>query len=210
MTKVRSLGRVLEPPGTLVAPTVVEFRCDRQDYIAREKTANLTMLRVAPAGSRLFPRAHPGTAGCWGGSQPRTSIRTTSMRSPTSITRSGPNWTPFGENTRRVRARKDGSTGPYDGFLPCAINFIGHASCLLSQVWSIKNCCCEKYLAAENRILRAHLPGRLRLSDAERSTLAEIAERLGRTALREIARVAKAGYSSRLVPATGGPQVRRF
>src|SRR5215472_3437954 len=45
--------------------------------------------------------------------------------------------------------------------------------------------------AAANRLLRAHLPSRLRLSDAERSTLAEIAKRLGRKALRDIARVAK-------------------
>jgi hypothetical protein len=37
----------------------------------------------------------------------------------------------------------------------------------------------------------AHLPARLRLSDAERSTLAEIAKRLGRKALKDIARVAK-------------------
>ena len=39
--------------------------------------------------------------------------------------------------------------------------------------------------------LRAHLPSRLRLSDAERSTLAEIAKRLGRKARKDIARVAK-------------------
>ena len=32
----------------------------------------------------------------------------------------------------------------------------------------------NEYLAAENRILRAHLPARLRLSDPERCTLAEI------------------------------------
>src|SRR6202051_2784554 len=38
----------------------------------------------------------------------------------------------------------------------------------------------NEYLAAENRILRAHLPTRLRLSDPERSTLAEIGKRLGR------------------------------
>ena len=38
---------------------------------------------------------------------------------------------------------------------------------------------CE-YLIAENRILRSHVSGRLRLSDAERSTLAEIGKRLGR------------------------------
>src|ERR1700758_5078350 len=49
----------------------------------------------------------------------------------------------------------------------------------------------NEHLAAENRILRAHLPSRLRLSDAERSTLAEIAKRLGRKALKDIARVAK-------------------
>ena len=41
----------------------------------------------------------------------------------------------------------------------------------------------NEYLAAENRILRAHLPTRLRLSDPERSTLAEIGKRLGRKAL---------------------------
>ena len=49
----------------------------------------------------------------------------------------------------------------------------------------------NEYLAAENRILRAHLPSRLRLSDGERSTLAEIAKRVGRKALKDIARVAK-------------------
>lgn len=49
----------------------------------------------------------------------------------------------------------------------------------------------NEYLVAENRILRAHLPARLRLSDPERSTLAEIAKRLGRKALNDIAHVAK-------------------
>ena len=49
---------------------------------------------------------------------------------------------------------------------------------------------CE-YLAAENRILRSHLPRRLRLSDPQRSTLAEIGKRLGRTQLAEVACVAK-------------------
>jgi len=36
----------------------------------------------------------------------------------------------------------------------------------------------NEYLAAENRILRAKLPSRLRLSDPERATLAEIGKRL--------------------------------
>src|ERR687892_695616 len=49
----------------------------------------------------------------------------------------------------------------------------------------------NEYLAAENRMLRAHLPTRLRLSDPERSTLAEIGKRLGRKALKEVACVAR-------------------
>ena len=49
----------------------------------------------------------------------------------------------------------------------------------------------NEYLAAENQILRAQLPARLRLSNPERITLAEIGKRLGRKALREIACVAK-------------------
>ena len=49
----------------------------------------------------------------------------------------------------------------------------------------------NEYLAAENRILRAHLPARMRLSDPERSTLAEIGKRLGRSALQQVACVAK-------------------
>ncbi len=49
----------------------------------------------------------------------------------------------------------------------------------------------NEYLAAENRILRSHLPKRLRLSDPERSTLAEIGKRLGHRALQRVACVAK-------------------
>ena len=49
---------------------------------------------------------------------------------------------------------------------------------------------CE-YLAAENRILRSHLSGRIRLCDGERSTLAELGKRLGRKHLAEVACVAK-------------------
>ena len=48
-----------------------------------------------------------------------------------------------------------------------------------------------EYLAAENRILKAQLHGRLQLSDAERATLAEIGHRLGRKALAEVATVAR-------------------
>src|SRR6476646_8116376 len=49
----------------------------------------------------------------------------------------------------------------------------------------------NQYLAAENRIPRAKLAARLRLSNPERTTLAEVGKRLGRKALREIACVAK-------------------
>jgi len=49
----------------------------------------------------------------------------------------------------------------------------------------------NEYLTAENRILKAQLNGRLKLSDAERCTLGVIGHRLGRTALAEVATVAK-------------------
>jgi hypothetical protein len=49
----------------------------------------------------------------------------------------------------------------------------------------------NEYLAAENRILRSRFPARMRLSDPERSTLAEIGKRLGRAALHQVAWVAK-------------------
>jgi putative transposase len=49
----------------------------------------------------------------------------------------------------------------------------------------------NEYLPAENRILRAQVKGRLRLSEAEKGTLPEIAHRLGRKALEEVAATAK-------------------
>jgi len=49
----------------------------------------------------------------------------------------------------------------------------------------------NEYPAAENRILHTRLPSRLRLSNSECATLAEIGKRLGRKALREVARVAR-------------------
>ena len=49
----------------------------------------------------------------------------------------------------------------------------------------------NEYLAAENRILKAQLKTSLRLTDAERMTLAEIAHRLGRKALEDVANTAK-------------------
>ena len=49
----------------------------------------------------------------------------------------------------------------------------------------------NEYLAAENRILKARLKGRLKLSDAERATLGEIGHRLGRKILSEVASLAQ-------------------
>ena len=49
----------------------------------------------------------------------------------------------------------------------------------------------NEYLAAENRILKAQLKARLKLSDVERAMLGEIGHRLGRKALAEVATVAK-------------------
>jgi len=56
---------------------------------------------------------------------------------------------------------------------------LAYVTGLINQELLLKN----EYLAAENRILRAHVPARLRLSDPERSTLAEIGKRLGRRRL---------------------------
>jgi hypothetical protein len=46
-------------------------------------------------------------------------------------------------------------------------------------------------LGAENRILKAQLTGRLKLSDADRKALGEIGHRLGREALVDVATVAR-------------------
>jgi putative transposase len=48
----------------------------------------------------------------------------------------------------------------------------------------------NEYLAAENRILKGQLKGRLTLSNSERATLGEIGHRLGRKALGEVATAA--------------------
>ncbi len=47
----------------------------------------------------------------------------------------------------------------------------------------------NEYLVAENRILRDQIQGRVRLSDGERKTLAEIGKRLGKKVLEEVATI---------------------
>src|SRR5204863_10067595 len=64
---------------------------------------------------------------------------------------------------------------------------LAYVTGLVNQELLLQN----EYLAAENRILRAQLPKRLRLTDPQRSTLAEIGKRIGRKALEHVACVAK-------------------
>src|SRR5262245_17948333 len=49
--------------------------------------------------------------------------------------------------------------------------------------------CRNEYLAAENRIFRAQLRGRVRLTDGERKPVAEMGKRLGKQALAEVATI---------------------
>ena len=73
----------------------------------------------------------------------------------------------------------------------------------------------NEYLVAENRILKAQLKTPLRLTDAERMTLAEIAYRLGRKALEDVANVVKPdtllGWYRRLIARKfDGSKSRRY
>lgn len=49
----------------------------------------------------------------------------------------------------------------------------------------------NEYLVVEDRILRRQFQGRMRLSDGERKTLAEIGKRIGKKALAEVATLVK-------------------
>jgi hypothetical protein len=49
----------------------------------------------------------------------------------------------------------------------------------------------NEYLVMENRLLRKQINGRVRLSDGERKTLAELGKQLGKQALEEIATMVK-------------------
>jgi transposase InsO family protein len=49
----------------------------------------------------------------------------------------------------------------------------------------------NEYLVTENRLLRNQITGRVRLSDGERKTLAEIGQKLGKQALQEVATIVK-------------------
>src|SRR5215469_15883354 len=64
---------------------------------------------------------------------------------------------------------------------------LAYVTGLVNQELLLQN----EYLAAENRILKAHLQPGFRLTDGERTTLAEIGKRLGRKALQKVAGIAK-------------------
>jgi hypothetical protein len=49
----------------------------------------------------------------------------------------------------------------------------------------------NEYLVTENRILRNQIKGRLRLNDGERTTLAEMGQKLGKQALEDVATIVK-------------------
>ena len=67
------------------------------------------------------------------------------------------------------------------------MRLVAYVTGMVNQELLLQN----EYLGVGNRILRAHLPARLRLSDPERCTLAEIGKRVGRKALAQVACVAK-------------------
>ena len=66
----------------------------------------------------------------------------------------------------------------------------------------------NEYLAAENRIIKAQLKGRLKLSDAERGVLGEIGHRAGPPGSCRCRHHSPAGYHLRLVSQAYCPQVR--
>jgi hypothetical protein len=75
--------------------------------------------------------------------------------------------------------------GEEEGFMEWA-RLLAYITGTVDQQLLLRN----EYLAAENRILKAQIRGRLCLSNADRATLGEIGHRLGRRALGEVANAA--------------------
>jgi putative transposase len=65
-------------------------------------------------------------------------------------------------------------------------HMLAYVTGMVNQELLLRN----EYLGAENRILRGKIKGRLLLSEGEKATLAEIAHRLGREALENLAATA--------------------
>src|SRR5215510_4041576 len=66
-------------------------------------------------------------------------------------------------------------------------HLLAHITGTVDQELLLRN----EYLVTENRILRHQIPGRVRLSDGERKTLAEIGQKLGKQALKDVATIVK-------------------
>ena len=67
------------------------------------------------------------------------------------------------------------------------LRMLAYVTGMVNQALLLQN----EYLVAENRILKGQIQGRLLLSEEEKATLAEIAHRLGRKALEEVAATAQ-------------------
>jgi putative transposase len=67
------------------------------------------------------------------------------------------------------------------------LRMLAYVTGMINQALLLQN----EYLVAENRILKGQIKGRLLLSKEEKATLAEIAHRLGRKALEEVAATAQ-------------------
>ena len=83
---------------------------------------------------------------------------------------------------------------------------LAYVTGLVDQELLVRN----EYLAAENRILKEQLKGRLKLSDVERATLAEIGHSIGPQDPRRGGDFGAAGHDPGLVPQAGGRQIRWF
>src|SRR5260370_39950108 len=88
---------------------------------------------------------------------------------------------------------------------------LAYVTSLVNQELLLKN----EYLLAENRILKAHLQPGFRLSRPERTALAEIGKRLGRTLLQQVASVANPDtilgwYRQVVAPRFAGSSHRRL
>src|SRR5438105_1025781 len=64
-------------------------------------------------------------------------------------------------------------------------NLLAYITGTVDQELLLRN----EYLVTENRILRDQMKGRLRLSDGERKALADIGQKLGKQALKEVAKI---------------------
>jgi putative transposase len=65
----------------------------------------------------------------------------------------------------------------------------------------------NEYLVTEKRLLRQQIPGRVRLTDAERKPLAEIGKKLGRQALKEVASMVTPDHHPCVAPQTHRTEV---